>query len=115
MGTKQNCYKTVLHSCGGDNQYSVIKLKVTLLARLLGIFPCLIGNVTDDVYLLADSDIPSSTTMEPSRSEKMTTFLKERRNKVVQKKIPVDQQLLTIVREEFDFKKRDDGAYEETR
>ena len=57
-----------------------------------------IGDVNDDVYLqeLADGDIPSSSTTEPSKPEKMTTFLKERRNKVVQKKIPVDQQLLTI-------------------
>ena len=66
-----------------------------------------IGDVNDDVYLqeLADGDIPSSSTTEPSRSKKMTTFLKERRNKVVQKKIPVDQQLLTIAREELNFKK----------
>ena len=36
-----------------------------------------IGDVNNDVYLqeLADCDIPSRTTTEPSRSEKMTTFL----------------------------------------
>ena len=75
-----------------------------------------IGDVHDDVYSqeVVDGGIPSSSTMEASRSEKMTTFLKERRNKVVQKKIPVAQQLLTIAREEFNFKKRD-GEYEETR
>ena len=66
-----------------------------------------IGDVNDDVYLqeLAGGDIPSSSNMEPSRSKKMTTFLKERRNKVSQKKIPVAQQLLTIVREEINLKK----------
>ena len=66
-----------------------------------------IGDVNDDVYLqeLADCDIPSSSITEPSRSEKMTTFLKERRNKVVRKKIPVDQQLLTTAREELNLKK----------
>ena len=64
-----------------------------------------IGDINDDVYLqeLSDGDIHSSSTPESSRSEKMTTFLKERRNKVVHKKIPVDQQLLTIVRRGIKF------------
>ena len=43
-----------------------------------------------------------------SRTDKMATFLKERRNKVIEKKlpkIPIDQQLLNVAQEELAFKK----------
>ena len=49
-------------------------------------------------------------TAEPStRSEAMTKFLKERRNKKIEKKLPkisIEQQLLDVTKEEFAFKKQ---------
>ena len=41
IGIKQNWYKTVFYTCGGDKHVPSIKTKVTLVARLLLIFPCL--------------------------------------------------------------------------
>ena len=40
-----------------------------------------------------------------SRINKMTEFLKSRRNKTIQKKVPIDHQLLAISQEELAFKK----------
>ena len=68
-----------------------------------------IGELNDDGFIndLVDDGLATSSSpaTKPSMTENMTQFLKNRRNKVIQKKSPIDQQLLAISKEELAFKK----------